>query len=177
MTLILKQVFGLIRLLNSETGDRAIALGMALGLILAFSPWASLQGVLLFLVILLFRVQAGAALITAFFLKGLALLAAPLLDVLGQQVLEMEALQGVWTALYQAPLVPWTRFHHSVVMGGAVLGLALVAPGYLVFKRLVVSYRKQIRDRFAKTRFWRWCKGTTLAQLYFKYEKAREVLS
>lgn len=177
MSLILKQVFGLIRLLNSETGSRAIASGMALGLILALSPLFSLQGILVLLVILIFRVQVGAAFLSAFFFKGLTLILAPALDLLGQWVLELPALQGLWTTLYQAPLVPWTRFNHSVVMGGGVLGLGLVVPAYFVFVRLVANYRTQVRDRLVRTRFWKWCRATTVAQLYFKYEKAREVLS
>ncbi|MFH0934944.1 MAG: hypothetical protein V1879_07035 [Pseudomonadota bacterium] len=48
MTLLLKQLFALIRLLNSDTGSNQIAAGVACGLILGFAPMLSLQALLVF---------------------------------------------------------------------------------------------------------------------------------
>ncbi len=80
MTLLLKQLFGLIKLLNSETGVNQIATGIAAGFVLGMSPTLSLQSLLIFLLILVFRVQAGAALLSAFFFKFLAFLLDPILQ-------------------------------------------------------------------------------------------------
>ena len=49
MTLLLKQLFALLRLLNSDTGTNQIAAGVACGLILGFAPMLSLQGLLVLL--------------------------------------------------------------------------------------------------------------------------------
>ena len=67
MTLLLKQLFSLINLLNSDTGVNQIAAGFACGLILGFAPVLSLQALLVFICIFLFRIQLGAALLSAFF--------------------------------------------------------------------------------------------------------------
>lgn len=43
MTLLLKQIFAFLKLLNSDTGTRELALGLSLGMVLGFSPFLSLQ--------------------------------------------------------------------------------------------------------------------------------------
>lgn len=171
MTLILKQVFGFIRLLNSETGTRSIALGLALGLVLGFSPTLSLQTVLLFLLILIFRIQAGAAFFSGFVFAIPAYFLDPVFHAVGTQVLELESLRGLWTALYQAPIIPFTRFNNTVVMGGGVVALALVLPAYFVFLKLVAAYRAQIQARFQNTQLWKAVKATSLFKWYAKYDQ------
>lgn len=71
MTLLLKQLFGFFKLLNSETGTNQIAAGVACGFILGMTPALSLQTLLVFACIFVFRIQIGAAFITAFFLNSL----------------------------------------------------------------------------------------------------------
>ena len=171
MTLILKQVFGFLKLLNSDTGTRSIAAGLALGLVLGFSPALSLQALLVFCVILLFRVQAGAAFFAGFVFKVPGLLLAPLFHEIGKRVLEASSLQSIWTTLYQAPIVPFTRFNNSVVMGGGIVALLLVIPAYFLFVRLVAVYRVQVKARFERTRFWKFVKATTLFKWYAHYEQ------
>jgi len=77
MTLILKQLFALINLLNSDTGTNQIAAGFACGLILGFAPMLSLQALLVFICLFLFRIQIGAALVSGFFFAFIAWLFDP----------------------------------------------------------------------------------------------------
>ena len=60
MTLLLKQIFQLLKLLNSEKGTTQIAWGVALGFVLGMTPAFSLQTILVLLLLLFFRVQIGA---------------------------------------------------------------------------------------------------------------------
>lgn len=170
MTLLLKQLFGFLKLLNSDTGHNQIAAGISLGLILGFAPAFSLQTLLVFCIILLFRVQAGAAFLSAFFFKLIAYLIDPAADILGRRVLETESLQGLFTTLYHMPLVPMTRFNNSITMGSAVISIVLAIPGFFLFRSMILKYRVQIVERFKTTRFWKAVQATAFYKWYVTYD-------
>ena len=67
MTLILKQFINFIKLLNSETGTYQIATGLSLGMMIGFAPFFSIQTLLFFFLVFIFRIQVGAAFFSAFF--------------------------------------------------------------------------------------------------------------
>ena len=171
MTLMLKQLFALFRLLNSDTGTNQIAAGVACGLILGFAPMLSLQGLLVFLCMFLFRIQIGAALASAFFFALVAWLFDPLSHALGAAILEMPALQPLFTTMYNMPLVPLTRFYNSVVMGAGVLSLLLSPLVFFGSKRLIVTYRVQVVARFKSSPFWKLWSGTSFFKWYATLEK------
>src|SRR5258708_4010572 len=125
MTILLKQIFGFLKLLNSETGSNQIASGIALGFILGFAPILSLQGLLVILLMLFFRVQIGAAFISAFFFAFIAYLMDSVCNSLGQIILEMDGLRPLFTEMYNMPLVPLTKFYNSLVMGSGIFGFLL----------------------------------------------------
>ena len=70
MTALLKQIFNFLKLLNSDTGTNQLASGLSLGLILGFSPFISIQTFVVFAIIFIFRVQIGAAFLSAFLPQG-----------------------------------------------------------------------------------------------------------
>lgn len=173
MTLILKQLFNFIKLLNSDKGSAQIAAGIVAGMILGFSPALSLQTVLIFLVLFFFRIQIGAALLALPVFKIVAYPLDPLFDRVGGAVLELGALQDLFTALYNMPIVPLTRFNNSVVMGAGVAGLLLAPVLFVVAVKLIHSYREQVVARFEKTAFWKAVKATSFYNWYIKYEEFR----
>lgn len=171
MTLLLKQIFAFFRLLNSETGTNQIASGLAIGLVLGFSPFLSLQTFLVILLLLLFRIQIGAAFLSAFFFKFVAFLLDPASDLLGRKVLEAEALRPIFVELYNMPLVPLTRFNDSIVMGSGAIGFLLAIPAFFAFKILVIQYRATVVARFQSSKAWKAWSGTTFYKWYTKYEE------
>ncbi|MCC7441457.1 MAG: TIGR03546 family protein [Bdellovibrionales bacterium] len=170
MTLLLKQIFGLFKLLNSDKGTSQIAAGVACGLVLGFTPAFSLQTLLVVAVILLFRVQAGAAFLTAAFFKVPAVFLDPAFDLVGGWALELEALTPIYTTLFHMPLVPFTRFNHSVVMGSGIVALALVVPTYFLSQKLIEKYRDTVVARWKTTKLWKAWTGTTFYKWYCTYE-------
>ena len=170
MTLLLKQFFGFLKLLNSETGSNQIASGVALGFILGFSPILSLQGLIVILIMLFFRVQIGAAFIAAFFFSFIAYLLDPVCNGLGQMVLENESLKPLFTELYNMPIVPFTKFYNSLVMGSGILGFLLSPVIFILAKILIHKYRQTIVARYKDTKFWKFVKATSLYQWYAKYD-------
>lgn len=170
MTLILKQIFSLLKLLNSDTGENQIAMGIAMGLILGFSPVFSLQTVLVFICLFFFRIQMGAAFVSAFFFALIAYIFDPLCNSLGQVVLELEFLKGFYTTLYNMPIVPFTKFYNSIVMGSFVVALILFPFVFLGSKILIKKYRKTVVEKIKDTKFFKALKATALFKWYAKYD-------
>lgn len=173
MTLILKQLFGFIKLLNSETGTIQIASGVSAGLVLGFSPMVSIQAFLILIAIFFFRIQIGAAFTAAFFFKLIAWVLDPACHALGSTVLEAESLQPLFTQLYNMPLVPLTRFNNSIVMGSGILSFILLAPTFFASQWAIGRYRRQVVARFQQTKFWKVVKATQFYKWYAAYEQYR----
>lgn len=171
MSFLLKQIFSLVKLLNSETGQQSLAAGIAAGFILGMTPSLSLQSLLVFLCLFVFRIQIGAAFLAAFFFKFIAWLLDPVFDSIGRSVLEMDSLQDLLTKMYNIPIVPLTRFNNSIVMGSAVVTLVLSPFVYIASVILIVKYRATIVARFKQTKFWRVIKATSLYNWYYSYDK------
>jgi len=123
MTLILKQLFSFLKVLNSDVGEKPIAWGIVCGMFLGFSPGLSLQSIMIISFLFLFRIQVGAALFAAFFFKILSFILDPLFDIIGGAVLELSFLKGLFTILYNMPIIPFTKFNNSVVMEAGVIAL------------------------------------------------------
>lgn len=171
MTLLLKQLFALLKLLNSDTGTKQIAAGFACGLILGFAPLLSLQALLVLVCIFLFRIQIGAALIASFFFALIAWIFDPISNAVGSAILEIDALQPLFSSMYNMPLVPLTRFYNSVTMGAGVVSVLFAPLVYLLGKRLIVSYRSNVVARFKSSPWWKMWSGTVLFKWYTTYEK------
>ena len=171
MGLLLKQIFQFLKILNSDTGTNQIAAGIAAGFVLGMTPALSLQSLLIFLAIFLFRIQPGAAFVTAFFFKFIAFALDPVFHSTGEAVLAMGGLQGLFTTLYNMPILPMTRFNNTVVMGSGVISLALFPVVFVLGRILVQKYRKAVVEKFKKTKFWKAIKATSMYKWYFKYDE------
>ena len=171
MGLLLKQLFAFIKLLNSDTGTTSLAMGMTCGFILGMTPTLSLHSLLIFLVLFFFRIQIGAAMIAAFFFKFVAFILDPAFDLVGTKVLEIESLKALYTTLYNMPIIPFTRFNNSIVMGSAVITFALSPIVFLLSRYLIVKYRVLFLARFKETKIWKAVEATKFYQWYYKYDQ------
>lgn len=171
MTILLKQIFAFFRLLNSDTGSNQLAAGLACGVILGFSPILSLQAILVLILCFFFRIQLGAAFLSAFFFKFIAWIVDPVTDQLGQWILELPSLRPMLVQLYNMPIVPLTRFNNSIVMGSGAVGFILVIPLFFVFKRLIAKYRETVVAKYKQTKIWKAWAGTSFYKWYLTYEK------
>lgn len=175
MTLLLKQIFGFLKLLNSDTGTNQLAAGVAAGFVLGMTPAFSLQTIIIILLILFFRIQLGAALVSAFFFAFPAYLLDPVFNSVGTILLESGGLKGLWTALYNMPIIPYTRFYNSLVMGSGVVAFALTPIIFFVSRVLIQKYRVKVVERFKQTKFWKAVKATALFKWYAKYDSLYSV--
>ena len=170
MTLLLKQLFGFLKLLNSDKGENQIAAGIACGLILGFAPSFSLQTLLVIVILFFFRIQIGAAFLGMFFFSIIAWVFDPVFNSIGMNVLEMGSLKGLYTAMYNIPIIPFTKFNNSVVMGSLVLSFVLAPIVFFLSRILIVKYRISVFEKFKETKFFKAVKATSLYKWYAKYD-------
>lgn len=169
MTLLIKQLVGLIQMLHSDTGQNQIAAGLAFGVFLGFAPFLSLQTLLVLFIVFIFKVQLGAAFLSAFFFKFIAYLLDPVADPLGRSLLESEALRPVWTTMYNVPLLPMTRFNNSIVLGSFAISLVLCPLLFFIFKKLIIQYQTHLVQKLESSKIWKAFKATKLYIWYTKY--------
>lgn len=171
MGLLLKQLFNLIKMLNSDTGTNQIATGFAAGFVLGMTPFFSLQSILIFLCLLIFRIQIGAAFLSAFFFSFIAYLIDPVFHYVGSLILEQDSLKSLFTLLYNMPIVPMTRFNNTIVMGSGVVSLLLTPFVYLSSRVLIVNYRVKVVAKFQETKAWKAVKATSFYKWYYSYDQ------
>jgi uncharacterized protein (TIGR03546 family) len=171
MSLILKQIFGLLKVLNSDTGSNQIASGVAFGLILGFIPALSLQSILTLVLVMFFRVQLGAVFISAFFFAFPAYLFDHTFNQLGSYILEFEAFRPLFTSLYAMPIIPYTRMFNSLIMGATAMAFLLFPIVFLLFRFLIIKYREKVVARINNTKLFKMLKATSLYKWYHKYDQ------
>lgn len=155
--------------LHGGSDPRHLAAGFALGAALGLIPKGNLFAVVFLLLFFALRLSKGLALLAAAFFTPLGYAVDGLAHKIGLALLKAPALAGLWTALYDLPIVPLTRFNNTVVLGNLVLGLLLFAPLYFSFIRFVAWYNANLAAKVEKLRIVQWLKGLRLVQLYLEW--------
>lgn len=166
---VLKLLFNLVKVLNSETSAVSIAAAFALGMALGFIPILCLQWALLVLVLLFFRVNLTVALASFGLFKLAAIGLNGPLDSVGTSMLETEGLKSLWTALTNNPVLWLCRLNNSVVLGSTVAAKGLALPVFFLFWFLVDRYRRNFEEWVAKSRFAAWFTGLRVVHLYRRF--------
>ncbi len=133
-----------------------LALAITLGFALGFTPFLTLQALLLVGAALWTRPALGPFLISLGLFSFLARSLETLLHLIGLWVLtDIEALTPIWAQGYHSAVMPLTRFNHSQVMGSLVLVACMAFPLYwfsklwLIFhgEAVAIWFRKNLRLR------------------------------
>ncbi len=144
---MIKAIAKLILALNGNVKKSQIAAGFAWGVVLGLVPAGNFFWVVLFLLSFFFKHNHASKLLIMAVLKLLSPLIAPLVDLLGWEILHIEALQPVFTAWYNMPFVPFTGFNNTLVAGGLVGGVALCLPVFFLFLGLIFLYRNTVGEK------------------------------
>ncbi len=149
----LKFLRDFIMILREGQTPKQIAWGFALGSIIGLSPMLTLQGLIIWFLILMLDVNLSAAIVAVTLFKVVAYIFDPAFHSLGFIILTgINPLKDTYTMLYNAPLAPLTRFNNTVVMGSFAAAIVLVIPIYFGMKLFVVKYREHIH---AKVKKWK----------------------
>jgi len=152
--LFLKLIQQLVKALNSDGTPGQVAAGIALGAVFGLTPLLNLHNLVLFGLAIVLNVSLPGVFLgwTLFVPIGFAL--DPLFDAVGSQLLLAPGLRGLWTALYNAPVVPFTNFNNTVVLGSFVCWVVLFLPVFFLARWAVAKYRERIYERLRKLRFF-----------------------
>jgi uncharacterized protein (TIGR03546 family) len=168
----LQIIKGFIQVLRSGQTPRQIAGGFALGAIVGLMPFFTLQGLFLWLIILVLDVNLSATLLAVTLFALLAYIIDPLLHAVGYFLLaDTSALHAFWTSLYNAPIAPLTRFNNTVVLGSFVAGVLLFLPVYFGMHRFVLAYRTHLHTRVEKLKIYQIISKSTLVKWYDRVKK------
>lgn len=165
----IKLLKSIVTILQSEISPNQIAAGAVIGALIGLTPASALHIYLLFLLMLILNVNIGSALLSATIFKLIAMLIDPLSDKIGYYLLvENISLRTFWTNLYNTPIVPFTHFNNTVVLGSFVIGILLALPVFFLSKKLLVIYRIRYKDKVAK---WKIMKFFNITNVYNVYDK------
>lgn len=172
--MLLHQFFKFLKLLHSDTSTHQLSAGFVLGMFLGVTPALTLHWFCYFILLLVLRANIGAAMLSWAGFGILAFLLDPVFHKVGLYLLtQVAAVQPLWTTLYQTPLVPFTRFYNSIVMGSLAGQLLLAVPLFWISGVLIKKYRLVVVSRFKGTWMFRAWKASKLSDLYDKYQEFR----
>lgn len=150
--MFVKWIATLVVAVNANNRAGEIAAGVSFALLLALIPSGNLLWFLLLFITFGLKIHLGAQLLFLALFKLLAPLSDGLLHRLGLLVLNQPMLANLFTKAYNLPLLPLSRFNNTVVMGGLIAGIVLWMPVFLLFRQLVIIYRRRLRDKIAGSR-------------------------
>jgi len=164
---LLKTLQSLVKELHSDGTPMQIALGAALGAALGLTPIANVHNAIVLALLLVLNVSFGAGMLAWGLFVPLGFILDPVFDRIGHRLLmETPALTPMWTSWFNAPLVPYTNFNNTVVLGSVVGWLVLFVPIMLLVRFLVVRYRATYGERVRRSKFY---KAVTASQAYNVY--------
>jgi uncharacterized protein (TIGR03546 family) len=165
---MLKPLAKLIVALNSNLGKKQIAAGFSWGLLLGLIPAGNVFWVVLFVGSFFFKHHHASKLLVIAILKLVSGAVAPLVDIVGWEVLHIEALQPLFTSLYNMPFVPFTRFNNTLVAGGLVSGIILWLPVFILVTLLIPLYRNTLAPKIRESKLVKSIKGIPLVTMMRK---------
>jgi len=166
MLTLLKLLQSMFRTLHSEGTPGQVAAGIMLGAGIGLSPLLSAHNLVLFAALVLLNVSFGGGMLGLAGFTPLGFLLDPLFDWLGRALLEAPGLSGLWTTLYNTPLVPFTSFNNSVTLGSLVAWMLLALPIYFGARIGVTHYRATYGERVMQSKFMKGLKASKVYNVY-----------
>jgi uncharacterized protein (TIGR03546 family) len=156
----------LLKALNAEGSPTQISLGFAAGLILGLTPLWSLHNVILVFLVFLFRINLSAFFLSFAIFSGIAYLADPLMDKVGEAALTSPALTEVWTALYNKDFWRLTHFNNTLTLGSFFSAVVIAIPLLFVSNFLVKKYRSHVLVWVRQTKLMQFLKASRFYRIY-----------
>lgn len=125
----------------NEAPVEQISLGVILGMFVGLLP-VSINSVIIGFFLMALKTDKTSGILTVLIFGLFGGLIDPLAHLCGYFVLvQVSFLQPIWTALYNMPLLAFSGFNNTVVMGNTLLGLLLIVPLHLGVKHGLAKYR------------------------------------
>jgi uncharacterized protein (TIGR03546 family) len=170
MLALLKLIQSIIKTLHSEGTPGQVAAGMALGAALGLTPLLNVHNLLVFSLIVILNVSFGGGMLGWALFVPLGFMLDPVFHAIGLGLLQAASLRGLWTSMYNTPLVPYTNFNNTIVLGSVVGWLALAVPIFFASRWAVARYRATLGARVQQSKFY---KAITASKAYNFYRLFR----
>lgn len=154
MLALLKLIQSIIKTLHSEGTPGQVAFGIALGSALGLTPLMSVHNLIIFALIVILNVSFGGGMLGWALFVPVGFLLDPAFDAVGRGLLAASSLRPMWTDWFNTPLVPYTNFNNSVVLGSVVGWMVLAVPIFFAARYGVARYRATIGERVRRSRFY-----------------------
>jgi uncharacterized protein (TIGR03546 family) len=167
---LLKLIQSIIKTLHSAGTPGQVAAGVALGSVLGLTPLMNLHNLVIFSLLVLLNVSFGGGMLGWMLFVPFGFLLDPVFDRIGLSLLTAPSLRPLWTDLTNTPIVPYTNFNNTVVLGSFLGWLVLTVPIFFAARYGVAKYRATIGERVRQSRFYR---AVTASQVYNLYKMFR----
>ncbi len=150
--MILKWFLKVFVALNANTNPLQIAVAIAAAFLIALLPAGNLIGLIVLAVFFFIKINNVFLCLFIPVFMSFVRVFDPALNGVGYALLSVPQLEGFFAYLSNLPVVPFTSFNNTLVAGALAAGIVLFVPVSIVAYALVVLYRKQVRDRIARSR-------------------------
>ena len=133
-----------------------LALGIAFGLMIGLIPKDSLLPYAFVVLFLLTAANLLCGIVAGVAISFAETYLDPLTHAIGMWALNLEPLQSTWQWLYTLPVVGWTRFENSVVMGSLLVGLMLFLPVYWLSLKFFKSHHETLQRHLVNNPLANW---------------------
>lgn len=139
----------------ADASPSQLAWGTSLGLCFGLVPKGNLTAATLMVFICMLRVNMGAVAAAMVLSSWVGSFLDPQTHKLGEWLLRHESLQEFWTRLFNMPVVPWTAFNNTVVLGSFCTALILLYPVYSLVEWPARRWLPPLQKKLAKYRIVR----------------------
>lgn len=143
----------LLRILFHDSSHASIGWALVPGYALGVFPLSSVQWWCALFCLTLFSVNVCTVLLSAVLFFIVSHWTDSIAIGLGDTVLTYNSLLTLWARLYHAPIIPYTLFNHTVVMGYILFGFGL-PPLCIVFKKFLDANAQSLISWSYSTDFW-----------------------
>jgi uncharacterized protein (TIGR03546 family) len=170
MFALLKLIQSIIKTLHSAGTPGQVAAGIALGSALGLTPLMNLHNLVIFSLLILLNVSFGGGMLGWMLFVPVGFLLDPIFDRIGLSMLTASSLRPLWTDMTNTPVLPYTNFNNTVVLGSFAAWVVLAIPIFFAARYGVARYRATIGERVQQSRFY---KAITASQVYNWYKMFR----
>ena len=165
--LLLRLLQKMVRALHSDGTPGQVAAGIALGSAFGFIPLLSFANLVILVVVMLLNVSFPGAMLGWILFAPLGFILDPVFDAVGAMLLvSFPVVEPIWTALYNAPVLPLTSYNNTVVLGSMVGWAVLVLPIFFGARWGVRKYRESVAERIRRSKLMKAMKASKLYTVY-----------
>ena len=163
---MLRSILKIVKALNSDAHPAQISLAFCFAMMVGFTPFWSFHNLLILLIVLFFRIHIGSFILGLLIFSGLAVILAPVFHKLGLLLLTSPALLGLWTFLYNIPMLKFDQINNTVVVGGFLSAAILFIPLYIILKALIKKYRIRVQNFTKRFKLLQTFRASKIYKLY-----------